>query len=136
MDVGITGTRNGLSLEQARYALREIPWDSLDALHSGDCIGVDEQLHDLAISKNVTSIGHPPIKNDVRAFCEFDLEHEPRGYFPRNRDIVNSSNILYGFPPTEDDPGNGGTWYTINYSMKKGKKTIIVRPSGKVTIHN
>lgn len=136
MDVGITGTRNGLSLEQERYALRDIPWSSIDALHSGDCIGVDEQLHNIAISVSVRSIGHPPIKNDMRAFCEFHIENKPKGYFHRNRNIVNSSEIMYGFPPTEDDPGKGGTWYTINYSIKKGKKTIIVRPSGKVTIHN
>lgn len=136
MHLGITGTRQGLSLEQEQYALREIPWSSFIAIHSGDCIGVDHQLHDMAIKQNVKSIGHPPAKNGVRAFCEFHFEHEQKGYFHRNRDIVNSSNIMYGFPHTEDDPGNGGTWYTINYAIKKGKKTIIVRPSGKVTTHN
>lgn len=136
MKIGMTGTRNGLTEAQKQKVLEEIPWGHVTELHSGDCIGADEQLHYFAKSQNIKSIGHPPSKTELRAYCKFDEEHEPKNYFARNRDIVNSSEFMYGFPPTEKDVGKGGTWYTINYAIKQGKPIKVITPSGRVTIYN
>ena len=135
MKIGMTGTRNGLTKAQSDFARSVIPWQEVTELHSGDCVGADAELHNIAKLNYVTSIGHPPIKDELRAFCEFDRECEPKNYFARNRDIVNSSEQMYGFPPTEEDTGKGGTWYTINYAISKGKSLVIVTPSGRVVEH-
>ena len=136
MKVGITGTRNGLSDQQLIFVRTHIPWKEIKEMHTGDCIGVDEQLFHHGAAAGIKQIGHPPIKDDVRAFCSFDVERELKNYFARNRDIVDESEVLYGFPPTEEDAGKGGTWYTINYGRKVDKPVYIVTPSGNVITYN
>lgn len=134
MQIGMTGTREGLSSEQTLYALHEIPWHVVTELHSGDCVGADATLHSIAKHNNTLSIGHPPSNNEHRAYCDFDLTNETKGCLARNREIVHSSDHIYGFPPTEKS-GKGGTWYTIKYAIQMGKPITVIAPSGEVTRH-
>ena len=136
MFIGITGTRNGLTEEQKIFVAVEIPWDAVKEIHTGDCVGVDKELHDFAKSRGVLSVGHPPIKEELRAYCDFDITEEVRSYLRRNRDIVNSSDKVYAFPPTEEDSGYGGTWYTIRYAKRVKKRLVVVTPKGKVKKYN
>ena len=56
MKLGMTGTRRGLTTRQLYYARTEIPWNQVQELHSGDCIGADTSLHSIAVEKGVKSI--------------------------------------------------------------------------------
>ena len=78
---------------------------------------------------------HPPIKDEVRAFCEGDESWEPKSYFARNRDIVIVSNVILATPVTEFET-KGGTWYTINHAKKLKKPLYIIYPSDRIEMFN
>jgi hypothetical protein len=51
----------------------------------------------------------------------------------RNRQLASECNILIGAPPTEHVLKRGsGTWETIKYGWRYGKKVLVVTPSGKI----
>ena len=52
----------------------------------------------------------------------------------RNRNIVNHSHVLFGAPIAFSDRQAGGTWYTINYGIKRDCDTYIVDREGTVAV--
>jgi len=80
---------------------------------------------------NAKLIIHPPVDEELRAFCKNYYEiRNPFTHFARNRNIVDSSDLLIATPFNDLDRKKGGTWYTINYALKKGVDTIIILPNG------
>lgn len=134
MNIGMTGTRNGMTEAQAETFLRILKEKETDDnwLHHGDCVGADADAHDLATSIGYQTHIHPPIKTEVRAFKEGTKMCKEDSYFARNRDIVNDSTLLLGFPATPFET-KGGTWYTINFAKKFNHNLIIVFPDGTTT---
>src|SRR5690349_20692433 len=102
MEVGFTGTREGMTQAQ-RSAVQEIlsTRTGIEKGHHGDCVGADADFHKLLVEQGIRVKGHPPIKDDFRAFCEFDEFERPKNYYARNRDIVNESDIMI-VTPKED----------------------------------
>lgn len=136
MHIGMTGTRNGMTEAQ-----KDCFADLLGSLynvthhHHGDCVGADAESHDIAEQCGVECIIHPPVKTELRAYKLSTDVKTPKGYFERNRDIVNESQLLVGFPATMFET-KGGTWYTINYGKKQGKPVYIVYPDGSIEKFN
>jgi len=69
--VGFTGTRAGMTSEQrttVNRLLRELApiW-----AHHGDCIGSDDQFHDLAKLAGAKIMLHPPEKPDLPETPEY-----------------------------------------------------------------
>lgn len=145
MILGFTGTRKGLSLQQLK-SLQEFLQllDGIKEVHHGDCIGGDEQFHGLAIAHHVPSVVIHPGYNDrgespSRSFCN---EHSPGEghslisvlpagpYLLRDKDIVNSSQLLIGCPLTHQEQIRSGTWTTIRYARKINRAHIIIYPDG------
>jgi hypothetical protein len=137
MILGMTGNRDGMTQEQKNTMVRGLTHFKVTELHHGDCIGADADAHDIASINGLSITIHPPEKDELRAFKreEGDYEHETKGYFPRNRDIVNDSQILFGFPRSAME-GRGGTWYTINYAKRIGKPVYVILPDGSVDRFN
>jgi hypothetical protein len=133
----MTGNRDGMTDEQKKTFARGLDHFNATTLHHGDCVGADADAHDIAAEKGRMITIHPPEKDELRAFKreEGDEEREPKGYFARNRDIVNESEILFGFPKTMFET-SGGTWYTINYGKRIGKPVYVVLPDGSVDSFN
>ena len=139
MKVGFTGRREGLNSCQVNMF-----YDTLETIgnisefHHGDCVGADAEAHDIVANLNefIAKHIHPPEKQDLRAFCNPDAIYKPKSYFARNRDIVDMSDVMVACPPTDVDPGRGGTWYTINYARKQGKPIYICYPNGTVGKEN
>lgn len=149
--IGITGTRSGGTPEQQamlKKLMGNLHRDRSSShpdgyventsttfcFHHGDCIGVDQLAHETAVEQGWTTHVHPPIKNEVRAMCEGDEMSPPKGYFARNRDIVDSCSVLIAVPPCDEDPGRGGTWYTINYARKVGTTVIMIPQNGVLDV--
>jgi hypothetical protein len=140
MNIGFTGTRNGMTKEQQDTFVKLPCLLKVEAAHHGDCVGSDAQFHFLmrCFDEDIPIIGHPgfsaksPDDTINRAFCGVDETREAKSHFARNRDIVNESDILIATPPTMNELPNGGTWYTINYARKVGKPRIIIWPDGSV----
>ena len=145
--VGMTGTRDGMTDNQKDLfdMYCEFIYDINDKehrfcfLHHGDCIGADAEADAIAYRNGFKIWAHPPSKTALRAFVEVinrrALSSDPKGYFERNRDIVNMSELMFGFPKTEFET-RGGTWYTINYAKDKKKPLVIIYPSGIIEEHN
>jgi len=125
----MTGTRSGMTPEQAHTFYNLLEKYKGEWFHHGDCQGADAEGHDFATELGYKTHVHPPIKDEVRAFKQGTTQSENKGYFARNRDIVDESEILFGTPVTMFET-QGGTWYTINYAKKKNKPIIIVFPDG------
>ena len=132
--LGFTGTRSGMTPEQQHTVRRLFEKEGSFTFHHGDCVGADTEAHNLACDADAYIVLHPPIKDDLRSFCESDERHSPKSYFARNRDIVEASHVLVATPFTAHET-QGGTWYTINYARKRKAKgdpitIIIVQPDG------
>lgn len=132
MIVGYTGSRKGMTGNQAAVVARIL----LKATegHHGDCIGGDEQFHDICMQFEVPVVIHPPEDDKLRAFCEgAKLVMPPRPFLVRNRIIVDTTELLVATPKEEyePDPARGqGTWSTVRYARRSNRPFRVVWPDG------
>jgi predicted Rossmann fold nucleotide-binding protein DprA/Smf involved in DNA uptake len=56
---------------------------------------------------------------------------EPLPYLERNHAIVNESDFLIAAP---DGPETlrSGTWATVRYARKVGKRVLVIMPNGEI----
>lgn len=99
--------------------------------HHGDCVGADADFHRLSRLNGLLVVGHPPIKNDLRAFCDFDEIREPKEPLDRNHDIVDESDWMIFTPSGFKEVLRSGTWATIRYTRKVERAGWIVWPDGR-----
>lgn len=138
MKIGFTGTRFGMQAVQRRilFALLHDP----DAeFHHGLCVGSDEEAHELAMASVLPIIGHPPIDQTHMAAIDratFAEMREPKLHLARNRDIVNETDSLIATPRDMEPQSRGGTWFTIRFAQKAGKRVTIIWPNGSLDILN
>jgi hypothetical protein len=134
MNIGFTGTRNGMSENQKKtfeFIISTIP---ILRFHHGDCVGADEDAHNIVLeyrkTYQVEIIVHPPENRD---YCkvnrdEYDEIKKPLSYSERNKNIVDSSDILIACPNTLYETTRSGTWSTVRYARKKKVPVIILEP--------
>lgn len=132
LDVGFTGTRHGMTLEQresVRILLLKI---ESGVLHHGDCVGGDEEVHALGRGFGYRIIGHPPTDHSRRAFCNFDEVRPEKPYLERNLDIVLESATLIAAPESEEESVRSGTWSTVRRAREHERTIFVVLPSGLI----
>lgn len=143
LSVGFTGTRTGMTQNQ-KLRLASILCElasrySIYAFHHGDCIGADEQFHDIVLMlfNKPTVILHPCNLKSQRAFCTDEnnpkatlrfFHHED--VFPpplvRNKEIVQNIDFLIAAPATAKEQLRSGTWATIRYLNRNSKARLAV----------
>lgn len=126
MKVGFTGTQQGVDanrLLRFKYFLSE---NAATEFHHGDCIGADEQAHTIARELGISIFIHPPFNQTKRAFCQGGTELPMKEYLARNRDIVDSTDMLIALPKTTIEQIRSGTWATIRYARNVNKRIIIL----------
>ena len=136
MEIGITGTRSGMTDKQkeelkALLLLHYLTYFSephMLSFHHGDCIGVDVEAATIAQEYGFWTVCHPPIKTELRAYHKSDETVVAKSYFARNRDIVNASDEMIVVPFQMEHQNNGGTWYTHDYAVQKNKPITILWP--------
>ena len=130
MKLGFTGTREGMSQHQKeQFALKILELNPIE-FHHGDCEGADAQAHDIVrmFLPDTKIVIHPPESDYMRAYKVGDETREPLGYLPRDRNIVNETEYMFGAPLVDDQNANSGTWYTIRYSWSvKRPGTVLPR---------
>lgn len=129
MILAFSGTRNGmtdLQLVNVEKIILKKPWKFV--LH-GDCIGSDEQFHNLALDHKISVIIHPPRNDKFRAFCEGAFKiMEPDEYLVRDHVMVDTCDFLIATPKTSKEQLRSGTWATIRYARKIGRKHLVIEP--------
>lgn len=145
MRVGFTGTREGMTGEQADAFSRRISC-LLDftEFHHGACVGADadavdvlwEMWHNSDMDARTWDvIAHPGDMPKCLSVASLRQSNEAKGEKPplaRNRDIVDSSDTLFACPRGPEEL-RSGTWSTIRYARKAGKPVVIFWPDGTVT---
>ena len=113
-------------------AVRQLLWN-VQQLHLGDCIGADAEAYEEAVRLGIKTVGHPPDNASKRAFCEYDEERPPKPYLARNRDIVMEGiDGLIAAPKEFVEVLRSGTWATVRYARKAGRRIWIVMPDGTI----
>ncbi len=131
MNVGFTGTRSGMTDAQKATFGNVLAEFSPALFTHGDCVGADADAHQIAVQLDVPVEIRPCNFPSMRAHCEgAAVVHPITTAFTRNRAIVDSCDLLIATPVTNEEQERGGTWYTIRYARKKGRKTIIIPPDG------
>lgn len=103
--------------------------------HHGDCVGADEEAHQLAVALRLDVILHPPELDRRRAWCEnYVAEREPAPYLDRNHNIVDETEMLVAAPATKDEQLRSGTWATVRYARKQGRSIYFAWPDGYMTL--
>jgi hypothetical protein len=149
MRIGFTGTRRGMTDAQRssfqKHLLLGLPRTPTELRH-GSCEGADVQAARFARSvfdewrkrfgstSMIRIIALPgPDDDPHREVSGVDDEVLPgKTHFARNRDIVNASDLVIGCPGEATWQKRGGTFFTMDYAIKKGKPLVIIWPDGTV----
>ena len=129
--VGFTGTRQGMTQEQ-KTAVRDLLLQLRPTtVHHGDCIGADQEFHDLVRYYLTGTIieAHPMEPATYRAYCKADVIHPAAAPLARNQVIVKQSDTMIATPAEACKPAclrGKGTWATINYTQKQGKRLFLL----------
>ncbi len=129
--VGATGTRHGCTQEQLaalRRVLRGLPGR---ALHHGDCLGFDDEVHGVARELGYRVVVRPPTEQALAAGHQGDERREPRPYLARNEDILRDTEVLVACPEGPETT-RSGTWSTVRRARQLHRPIITVWPDGRV----
>lgn len=137
MKVGFTGTREGMTAEQRQAVRRWLERQGPPAeFHHGCCVGADAAAAGLADQLGVSRIvGYPCDIWRLQSNIALGLCHEVRDPLPpldRNRDIVDACEVLLACPGGPEQM-RSGTWATVRFARKCGRRVVIVWPDGSLT---
>lgn len=139
MKLGFTGGPRKLTAVQTfvmhGWLVRELRGG--DEFHHGDCVGADETAAGFVAELKphrgtLTIVGHPSIDEKARAFTMCDHLWLPKDFLDRNRDIVNSTEILLATPNTAHEIRRSSDWSTVRYARAKRHPITIIYPSGRL----
>ena len=130
MKIGFTGTQRGLTEYQTEELTIYLRMNRAEIaeFHHGDCVGADSDAHDVVESVGVPIWIHPPSDPKKRAFRVSAHIRLQRPYLERNRAIVDATDVLIAAPKSTVEELRSGTWSTIRYARKVGRKVIILKP--------
>lgn len=136
VEVGFTGTRNGMTFEQ-RKAFRALMRDSIvSKFCHGDCIGADEDAHRLLLKYEIVDWKqiyiYPCDIRSMRAWCKSPNIAEPAKPLARNRVIVQNVNVMVATPSSMKEELRSGTWATIRYAKSIDTPVILILPDGSI----
>lgn len=141
MKIGFTGTRHGMTdAQRANFGVLMTFDFPPTEFHHGSCQGSDVEAAIVIrhISQECVIICHPgPDNDEFRCDSGVDNHVLPgKTHFARNRDIVNACEVLIATPYEMERQKHGGTWYTIWFAAKQGKRTLVILPDGTITTYN
>jgi hypothetical protein len=131
VSIAFTGTRTGLSSKQRISLITTITQLKPRRVTHGGCIGADKEFHDICKLLNIPTYIHPCNIKSKRAECLGAIfVFSPLPPLERNKIIVDESELLIATPKTKNEILRSGTWSTIRYARKIGKRVIIIYPDG------
>ncbi len=134
MKVGFTGTRDALADAQM---IALVDWIAANPMH-GACLGADATAAlqvKAKYGRQVQVIAHPghlPHLTSQPAIAVSQVTYSPENTLRRNRRIVDVCDLLLACPKGPEEQ-RSGTWSTIRYARKVGRRVTIIWPDGSVT---
>lgn len=113
-------------------ALRAVLPVNEGEIHHGDCIGADAEAHDIARFHGMRCVGHPPSNPIKRARKFVDEWRGEKSYLDRNKDIVRETDWLVATPGEFTEQLRSGTWSTVRYARRIGKRVVVILPDGSL----
>jgi hypothetical protein len=140
--VGFTGTKNGMTDEQAKTVMEILMSEKPTTVVHGDCIGADADFDELVAGFKAqgvkVSIEIRPGTNEngaspLRAYtANANTVHAPKPYMKRNADIVRQCDLLIACPKEDYEKQRSGTWATVRRAWAANKPVYLVLPKGSV----
>lgn len=130
MRLGFTGTREGMTAAQTA-TLQNLMRGESGEFHHGDCVGADEEAATIAKSAGLTIIVHPPTDARMRAYSQFGELRPAKPFLARNKAIVDECDTLIAAPKEVAEQQRSGTWSTVRYARKLGRRIWVIRPDGR-----
>jgi hypothetical protein len=136
--IGFTGSRDGMTDAQKHCFYMLLQEYRPQEVHHGDCMGADATFHQLVRERTsgIWIVGHPPIIDTHRAFCNVDEERDAKDYLIRDEQIVAETQMLWASPNGTKEEVRSGTWATVRYARDASKPIRIVWPDGSITEEN
>ena len=139
--LGFTGSRKPPTEAQLRWLWQAVCCLRKDfVFHHGGCVGADAAFHRLALKGWWSIVIHSPVDTKLM-MPEIELNPyrqsnpimvlPPKPYLARNRDIVDAVTRMCALPDGFPRP-HSGTWYTIEYALRRGVDIIACYPDGTV----
>lgn len=147
MRVGFSGTRHGMTSPQKVAFVELIRRLKPLQFHHGSCQGADVEAARLVDDVYFDLIADQAVNTtQLRIVCHPGPDGDPhqqdsgvddkvlpgKTHFARNREIVDSTDILVACPFDMMEQPRGGTWYTVGFARKRGKPVYIVWPDGTI----
>lgn len=138
MKIGFLGTLRGFTPLQRDAFIDLIKSMDIDEFHHGDCIGSDEQAHDIIrlIAPGCEINIHPPAAELHRAHCEGDVDFMELNYIKRNYEIIDFADIIIACPDEGIDrsrrTGPNNPWRALEYVDDMEKHTFIISKTGEI----
>lgn len=137
MILGVTGSRSGITNRQSKWLNDFFNENDISRLLHGDCQGADEAADTIAMKHGIKRWAMPGVdalgRSPYRAHCTAEYIADPRPYLVRNKEIVDSCELLIALPKSVERP-RSGTWATIRYARQINRVHIIVYPNGELGI--
>ena len=140
--LAVTGTRFGATEAQhaqLEHVVKQLAaWARQQGLvpagQHGDCVGVDAQFDALCQAEGMTTACWPCLAApELRAGTGAEPLGEPVRPMQRNRELAKACDVMLACPPNFERIKKGsGTWATIGFARREGKRTIVIFPDGSV----
>jgi hypothetical protein len=92
-----------------------------------------KEFHDIAFALDIDITLHPPTSDKDQAICEgWTWKEQRAAHLQRNRNIVDAVQVMIACPRGFEEELRSGTWATIRYARKVGRKLYIIYPDGRV----
>lgn len=132
MIIGYTGSRQGMTDIQMvnlhKVICHYMP--NITEGRHGDCVGGDAEFHLELQESHILPVIHPPSDPKYRAWCKGGVVLPEQPYLIRNRHIVENCDLLVAAPAEMENPGHGGTWWTVEYAKIYPRNIVILYPDG------
>jgi hypothetical protein len=137
MKIGFSGSQVGLTEDQYNTVFKSLEFLRPTEAHHGRCLGADTRFHQACLDLKIPVVLHPGCdyngNSPKSGYCpcpEKILDVKP--YLDRNKDIVDSVDLMIACPKGFEEEFRSGTWSTIRYFVKKKKRFYIVFPDGSL----
>lgn len=133
MVLTFTGTQRGMTDQQEARVAERLRATMPELLCHGDCIGADEQVHDLCCALGIRVSLNPCTITSKRAYCGGPVvhcRHDPLDPLVRNQRMVDRCDALLAAPAEMAEERRSGTWSTVRKARKARVPVVIVFPDG------